>query len=79
VVDVMRPGGNPMTGLEIALADKAPQATSKQAIDLQAAILAALARFAFVADPGEPQLVFPARSELRRATVVPICGRRRGS
>src|ERR1700694_3998405 len=44
-VDVMRRGGTPMTAREIAdalIADRAPQATRKQAIDLQAAILAAL-------------------------------------
>ena len=44
-VDVMRRAGTPMTAKEIAavlIADKAPQATRKQAIDLQAAILAAL-------------------------------------
>jgi len=41
-VDVMRWAGPPMTAREIAdalVADKAPQATRKQAIDLQAAIL----------------------------------------
>jgi hypothetical protein len=40
----MRRAGTPMTAREIAealMADKAPQATRKQAIDLQAAILAA--------------------------------------
>jgi len=44
-VDVMRRAGTPMTAREIAealIADKAPQATRKQAMDLQAAILAAL-------------------------------------
>lgn len=44
-VDVLRRAGVPMTAREIAdalIADKAPQATRKQAIDLQAAILAAL-------------------------------------
>jgi hypothetical protein len=44
-VDVLRRGGTPMTAREIAdtlIADKAPQATRKQAIDLQAAILVAL-------------------------------------
>src|SRR6202163_1165743 len=44
-VDVLRRAGAPMTAREIAdtlIADKAPQATRKQAIDLQAAILAAL-------------------------------------
>ena len=42
-VDVMRRAGTPMTAREIAealIAGKAPQATRKQAIDLQAAILA---------------------------------------
>jgi hypothetical protein len=44
-VDVMRRAGAPVTAREIAealIADKAPKATRKQAIDLQAAILAAL-------------------------------------
>ena len=44
-VDVMRRAGTPMTAREIAealIAGKAPQATRKQAIDLQAAILAAM-------------------------------------
>lgn len=44
-VDVMRRAGAPMTARQIAdapISDKAPQATRKQAIDLQAAILAAL-------------------------------------
>jgi hypothetical protein len=44
-VDVMRRAGAPMTAREIAdalVADKAAQATRKQSIDLQAAILAAL-------------------------------------
>jgi hypothetical protein len=44
-VDVMRQTGVPMTARQIAdapIADKAPQATRKQAIDLQAAITAAL-------------------------------------
>ena len=44
-VDVLRRAGAPMTAREIAdklVADKAPQMTRKQAIDLQAAILAAL-------------------------------------
>jgi hypothetical protein len=42
---VMRRAGTPMTAREIAealIAGKAPQATRKQAIDLQAAILAAM-------------------------------------
>ena len=44
-VDVMRRAGTTMTAREIAdalIADKAPQATRKQAIDLQTAILVAL-------------------------------------
>ena len=44
-VDVLRRAGVPMTAREIAealMADKTPQATPKQARDLQAAILAAL-------------------------------------
>src|ERR1700681_4113331 len=44
-VDVLRRAEAPMTAREIAdalVADNAPQATRKQAIDLQAAILAAL-------------------------------------
>ena len=44
-VDVLRRAGTPMTTREIAdtlIADKAPQATRKQAKDLQAAILAGL-------------------------------------
>jgi hypothetical protein len=44
-VDVMRRAGVPMTARQIAdalIAEKAPQATRKQAIDIQAAILAAL-------------------------------------
>jgi hypothetical protein len=44
-VDVLRRAGAPMTAREIAdalVAGKAPQATHKQAKDLQAAILAAL-------------------------------------
>jgi hypothetical protein len=44
-LDVMRRAAVPMTAREIAdalIADKAPEATRKQAIDLQAAILAAL-------------------------------------
>lgn len=45
VVDVMRRAQAPMTAREIAdalIAGKAPQATCKQSMDLQAAILAAL-------------------------------------
>src|ERR1700682_5526326 len=44
-VDVLRRAGTPMSAQKIAdtlIADKAPQATGKQAIDLQAAILVAL-------------------------------------
>jgi hypothetical protein len=44
-VDAMRRAGRPMTAREITdavLADKDPQPTRKQAIDVQAAILAAL-------------------------------------
>jgi pilus assembly protein Flp/PilA len=44
-VDVLRRAGEPMTARQIAdalIADQAPQATRKQAIDLQATILAAL-------------------------------------
>jgi hypothetical protein len=44
-VDVLRRAAVPMTAREIAeamIADRAPQATRKQAIDLQAAVLAAL-------------------------------------
>jgi hypothetical protein len=44
-IDVLRRAAAPMTAREIAdalIAGKAPQATRKQAIDLQAAILAAL-------------------------------------
>jgi hypothetical protein len=43
-VDVLRRATAPMTAREIAdalIADKAPQATRKQAVDLQAAILVA--------------------------------------
>jgi hypothetical protein len=44
-VDVLRRAGTPMTSREIAdalIADKAPEATRKQAKDLQAAILVAM-------------------------------------
>ena len=44
-MDVLRRAGTPMTAREITdalIANKAPQATRKQAIDLQAAILAAM-------------------------------------
>jgi hypothetical protein len=58
-VDVMRRAGAAMTAREIAetlIAGKAPQATRKQAIDLQAAILAALRRRngAMVVSEGAP-------------------------
>jgi hypothetical protein len=58
-VDVMRRAAVPMTAREIAdalIADKAPQATRKQAIDLQAAILVALRKRngAAVAGEGAP-------------------------
>src|SRR6202163_4840204 len=58
-VDVMRRAGTPMTAREIAdalVADKAPEATRKQAIDLQAAILAALRKRdgAMVVSAGAP-------------------------
>jgi hypothetical protein len=60
-VDVMRRAGAPMTAREIAdtlVADKAPQATRKQAKDLQAAILAALRKRdgAMVVGEGAPTL-----------------------
>ena len=44
-VDVMRRAGRPMTAREITdalITEKAPEATRKQAIDIQAAILASL-------------------------------------
>ena len=56
-VDVMRRAAVPMTARDDALiADKAPQATRKQAIDLQAAILVALRKRngAAVAGEGAP-------------------------
>jgi len=58
-VDVLRRASAPMTAREIAdalIADKAPQATRKQAIDLQAAILVALRKRngAAVAGEGAP-------------------------
>jgi hypothetical protein len=55
-VDVMRRAGRPMTAREIPdalIADKAPQATRKQAIDVQAAILAALRKRNGVSVVGE--------------------------
>jgi hypothetical protein len=57
-VEVLRRAGTPMTARKIAdtlIADKAPQATRKQAIDLQAAILAALRkRDGMVVGEGSP-------------------------
>src|ERR1700687_1495246 len=58
-VDVLRRAAVPMTAREIAealVAGKAPQATRKQAIDLQAAILAALRKRdgAMVVSDGAP-------------------------
>ena len=66
-VDVLRRAEAPMTAREIAdalVADKAPQATRKQAIDLQAAILAALRKRdgAIVVGAGAP-----ARWQLKEA------------
>jgi hypothetical protein len=55
-VDVLRRAQAPMTAREIAetlIADKAPQATRKQAIDLQAAILVALRKRKGAAVVGE--------------------------
>jgi hypothetical protein len=55
-VDVLRRAPAPMTARQIAdalVADKAPQATRKQAIDLQAAILAALRKRKGAAVVGE--------------------------
>jgi hypothetical protein len=66
-VDVMWRAGTPMTAREIAdalIADKAPQATRKQAIDLQAAILAGLRRRNGAAVVGEGA---PARWKLKEA------------
>jgi hypothetical protein len=58
-VDVLRRATAPMTAREIAdalIADKAPQATRKQAVDLQAAILVALRKHngAMVVGEGVP-------------------------
>jgi hypothetical protein len=58
-VDVLRRAGTPMTAREIAdalIADKVTQATRKQAIDLQAAILAGLRKRdgAMVVGEGSP-------------------------
>ena len=66
-VDVMRRTGTPMTAREIAealIAGKAPEATRKQAIDLQAAILAALRRRDDAVVVGEGA---PARWRLKEA------------
>jgi hypothetical protein len=66
-VDVMRRAGTPMTARDIAqalLADKAPQATRKQALDLQAAILVALRKRNGGAVIGEGA---PARWRLKEA------------
>ena len=55
-VDVLRRASAPMTAREIAdalIAGKAPQATRKQAIDLQAAILGALRKRKGAAVVGE--------------------------
>jgi hypothetical protein len=64
-VDVMRRAQVPMTAREIAdalIADKAPEATRKQAMDLQAAVLAALRKRNGQAVVGEGA---PARWTLR--------------
>ena len=64
-VDALRRSSNPMTAREIAdalIAGKAPQATRKQAIDLQSAILAALRKRNGAAVIGEGA---PARWQLR--------------
>jgi hypothetical protein len=66
-VDVLRRAGAPMTAREIAdalVADKAPQATRKQAIDLRAAILAALRKRDGAVVVGEGA---PARLRLKEA------------
>jgi hypothetical protein len=66
-VDVLRRAEAPMTAREIAdtlLADKAPEATRKQVIDLQAAILAALRKRNGVTVIGEGA---PARWRLKEA------------
>jgi hypothetical protein len=70
-VDVLRRAGTPMTVREIAdalIADKAPQATRKQAIDLQAAILSGLRKRdgATVVSAGAP-----ARWRLKEAPTEP--------
>jgi hypothetical protein len=56
-VDVLRRAAVPMTAREIAealIADKAPQATRKQALDLQPAILVALRNGGMVVGEGAP-------------------------
>jgi hypothetical protein len=66
-VDVMRRAEAPMTSREIAqtlIAGKAPQATRKQALDLQAAILVALRKRNGGAVIGEGA---PARWRLKEA------------
>jgi hypothetical protein len=66
-VDVLRRATAPMTAREIAdalVADKAPQATRKQATDLQAAILAALRKRNGATVVGEGA---PARWRLKEA------------
>jgi hypothetical protein len=66
-VDVLRRAQAPMTAREIAaalIADKAPQATRKQAIDLQAAVLVALRKRDGAAVVGEGS---PARWRLKEA------------
>ena len=66
-VDLLRRAGTPMTARQIAdalIAGKAPQATRKQAIDLQAAILAALRKRNGGAVVGEGA---PARWRLKEA------------
>jgi hypothetical protein len=66
-VDVLRRAGTPMTAREIAdalIADKAPQATRKQAKDLQAAILAGLRKRDGGAVAGDGA---PARWQLKEA------------
>jgi hypothetical protein len=65
-VDVMRRAGTPMAAREIAealIAGKTPEATRKQAIDLQAAILVALRKRNGVTVIGEGA---PARWKLAR-------------
>jgi hypothetical protein len=64
-IDVLRRATAPMTAREISdalIADKAPEATRKQAIDLQAAILAALRKRNGVTVVGEGA---PARWRLK--------------